>query len=121
MQVKVYDAVLELLKNNPELRNSDRLLIWEFWRKEGFVKGDDGLFSNSRISKMDFLDATHPESIRRSAAEIRSLEREKLSQDPEYLDKGECLLGLKEIEAFRQIKAQNKGTYIFREKSNIYE
>lgn len=36
--MKIYDMVKQLLTDNPELRNSDKKLIWEVWEKLDLIE-----------------------------------------------------------------------------------
>ena len=65
--------VFELLRDNPDLRNSDKKLIWAYWDKvDDIIRGVGIHGLNSYIFKGDFLiNATHPETIRRTAQKIR--------------------------------------------------
>lgn len=63
--MKTYDLIKKLLTEHPDLRNSDKRLIWAVWETQGL--------STTYITKQDFLDkAELPESVRRARQEIQS-------------------------------------------------
>lgn len=111
--IKVYDLVKSILIEYPETRNSDKLLMWYFYRKTGLVKSN--LFSGGEyIGFVDFVrNATPPETIRRSRADIQRLHREKVGRGE--IELTDSLLALPEIEKLRMDKASEKGTHIYRE------
>lgn len=92
---KLHDIVKDLLEKNPTLRDSDRKLIWQVWVIDGSVK-DGYLDSNS------FMDATHPESVRRV--------RQKIQENHPHLQSS------KAIQLAKKEKQSQKGTFIYREK-----
>lgn len=95
--MKLYDLVLKLLTDKPELRNSDKLLMWEIWKKQGLINTYD------QIKLSDFLYKAHnPESIRRC--------RQKIQET--HTDLGPTKEEVKEI---REEKAKAKGTFVFRD------
>ncbi len=94
--MKTYDRVLELLERDEECRNSDRWLIWQFWRWEDLLIGDE------YIPLQTFLNATTPESITRARRKVQELHPE-LRSTKENVAKG------------RAKKQDTKGTFIFRE------
>lgn len=96
--MKTYDLVKELLEKYPALRDSDRLLIWNVWGKLGFLNSDYGA---TVIEKSMFMKAPHPETIRRSRADIQR-------RFPE-------LRSSKAIQKMKNEKAAEKGTHIYRE------
>ena len=65
--------VYHLLSTRPELRNSGRMLIWEYWDTHDRIVIHRDTEADI-IQSFDFFKyATHPETIRRSAAKIRQL------------------------------------------------
>lgn len=57
--MKTYDLVKKLLTEYPELRNSDKKLIWKVWEVQGVAK--------TYITKQDFMEkAELSETIRRA-------------------------------------------------------
>lgn|GEM_PF-3169615 len=70
----VRPRVYHLLKTYPDLRESDRKLIWEYWRVYELKVGNNGDYYNEPfITLSNFMEATNPETIRRSAQKIREL------------------------------------------------
>lgn len=97
--MKLYNKILDLLKHDAHYRNSDRRLIWAIWEDEGLVAND---FCNGEsIDFENFMDATSPETIRRTRQMIQA-------EYPELQSDKKILLEKKKIEAQR-------GTHIFRE------
>ena len=92
--MKLYDKVKDLMTQNPKLRDSDRLLIWNVWETEGFVKNDS-------ITKEDFLNAPHMESIRRVRQKIQE-EHPELQSSPEVLEA-------------KKKKEKKKGNFVYQE------
>lgn len=82
-----YKIVKELLENEVACRNSDRILIWRVWVKQG-------LALNGSIGFHEFVNhAKTPESIRRT--------RQKLQQNYPHLRASEI------IQAKRKAKQEN--------------
>lgn len=101
-KAKLYDVVKNLLEQFPDLRNSDRLLIWQVWRKEGHFYDQYG---QPRINFDDFMKATSSESVTRC--------RRKIQENiPE-------LRGTEWVQKARQDIADQKGTHIYREKVEV--
>lgn len=69
---KTRQRVYYLLQTYPDLRESDRKLIWHYWWRWDSIgfRASDGV---DRITFSEFLKATNPETIRRAAAKIREL------------------------------------------------
>lgn len=103
--MKTYDLILKLLDQEPELRNSDKRLIWRVWQKTGFVK--EGV-SFSYIPYQYFMSKKlpHPETIRRTRQKIQELHPE--------------LGAVADVARAREEKAKSKGTWIFREETQTY-
>lgn len=94
--MKVYDLVKKLLTEHPELRNSDKRLIWKVWETQGL--------STTYITKQDFMDkAELPESIRRARQLV-------VAQHPSL--KGFVRNTKKEA---------SKGTFAFRERVMVFD
>ncbi len=64
--MKLYDLIKKLLIENPELRDSDKKLMWKVWQIEGIV-------SDGSIAYDSFIErkTTSPESIRRCRQKIQ--------------------------------------------------
>lgn len=92
--MKLYDRVKLLLERYPQLRDSDRLLIWNVWGAEGLIK--DG-----SITRSDFLIAPHMESIRRVRQKIQE-QYPQLQSSPG-------------VAQAKKLKAKKKGTFIYQE------
>lgn len=100
MKIKVYDLVKELLTDNLELRNSDKLLIWRVWSELGFVM-------NNGISFANYVKTPRAETIRRCRQKIQELNPGL--QATEWVQKA------------RSEKAEERGTHIFREIVGVQE
>lgn len=61
---KLYDRVYQILRDNPECRNSDRLLLLKAWEDEGLY------LSEAQRSK--FLQVSSSESLRRTRQKIQA-------------------------------------------------
>ncbi len=98
----IYDLVKKILTEIKETRDSDKLLIWEVWTREGKTKGNSGSFwDNPTITKSSFLEAATPESITRA--------RRKVQEDcPE-------LQATTTVQQARDAKEEEKGTFVYRE------
>lgn len=94
MNIKIYDLVKELLVKYPELRDSDKKLIWNVW-------GHQGLVWSGSVVKEDYMRGFSPESITRCRRKLQE-------QYPE-------LQSSKRVQEFREKKADQKGTFIYRE------
>ena len=94
MKKKLYEVVKDLLEKKPFLRDSDKNLIWELYISEGFIKNDS-------ITKEDFLNAPHMESIRRVRQKIQE-EHPELQSSPEVLEA-------------KKKKEKKKGNFVFEE------
>jgi len=109
--MKLYDKVKTILENYPETRNSDKKLIWRIWKELGLIYGvtythDDGIvYGRESIQYDNFMKAPSTESVRRCRQKIQSLHPE-LEPTSEVIRKR------------RRIKANTKGTFIFREDTN---
>lgn len=93
--MKLYDTVLELLINHPELRDSDKKLIWRVWEIEAGKR-------LALISLEYYMGLTTPESITRCRRKIQELRP--------------ALQGSEFVTNARREKAEEKGTFIFRER-----
>ena len=88
----VRPRVYHLLKTYPDLRESDRRLIWHYWGI--FDKVIEKIeFPMEHISYDGFFRATNPETIRRAAAKMRELFPE--------------LRGSKDVQDSRRAKAKS--------------
>ena len=98
--MKLYDTVKEMLEKYPPLRDSDRLLIWNIWGKQGkLIRSNDPALTS--ISKQEFMLAASPESIRRC--------RQKIQENfPE-------LRASENIQKEKDAIANQKGTHVYRE------
>ena len=98
VRTKLYDLIKDLLQKYPQLRDSDKLLVWNIWGIEGFL--GEGL-----ITKSNYLEGTSSESITRC--------RRKIQENfPE-------LRSSKEVQAVKNDKQDEKGTFIYREKVQV--
>ena len=96
--MKLYDVVKQMLEEYPQLRDSDRKLIWNLWHKKGILEGEG---KKTTISFENFMTAPHPESIRRV--------RQKIQEQHPHL---KATLEVDEIK--REIEAWG-GNHVFQE------
>lgn len=92
--MKLYTLIKQLLIDYPELRDSDKKLIWYVWIENGNAHYE-------HITKNDFMEAPSTESIRRC--------RQKIQEQHEELR------GTPKVRKAREEKAKEKGTFIYRE------
>lgn len=97
--MKIYDIVLQLLKQRPELRSSDKLLQWRVFEYQGLIK-------NGYLSYENFMKALSFETIRRTRQKIQELHPE--------------LGATQSIKILRAEKQKSKGTWVFREETQSY-
>lgn len=97
---KLYDQIKQMLEDHPNLRSSDKNLIWKVWELEERVV-------NGKISEYGFATATSPESITRARRKVQEL----------------CpwLQAQKEVRKVRTEKAHSKGTFVFREQMPLVQ
>lgn len=94
--MKLYTIVEKLLRNKPELRNSDKALMWEVWNLQGLI------YTNS-INQCSFMNkAALPENIRRTRQKIQEHYPELRSSESVLVEKKQ--------------KQNQKGTFVYREK-----
>lgn len=90
--MKIYDRVYNLLRDYPQLRDSDKKLMWTVWYKESRGNGE-------YITKDEFMKCTSAESITRARRKVVELHPE--------------LKGTREVERERKLKENTKGTFIY--------
>lgn len=95
-----YDLVKELLTDYPELRDSDKKLIWEVWERLSLTYWMS-ITDQVCITKEDFMNAPSTESIRRCRQKIQETHPE--------------LRGTEKIQRARKAIADQKGTHVYRE------
>lgn len=72
--MRTYDRVKILLEQSVDCRNSDKILIWAFWRAEGKLAAGGSLFDQGyTLSENNFMSATAPESIIRARRKVQEL------------------------------------------------
>lgn len=102
MKTKTYDLVKTLLEDNPELRDSDKKLIWAVWEDLNLTEKEEfGIMNNDTIRFDSFMDAPSTETIRRCRQSIQE-------HNPE-------LRGSKWVQKARAEKAEQKGSFVYRE------
>lgn len=94
-----YTRVKILLEQSVDCRNSDKSLIWAFWRAEGAVEYAGTMFEGYRLTEESFLKATSPESITRARRKVQ--------------ERYPNLRATEAVEAKRREKEQTKGTFIY--------
>lgn len=99
---KIYDLIFSLLTDNPELRNSDKKLIWKVWKELELVDN-----SYQAIYEWMFMKAPSTESIRRCRQKIQEIHPE--------------LRGTEKVREARQSIADQRGTHIYREEVSFSE
>lgn len=97
--MKLYDTVKQLLTVYPQLRNSDKKLLWAVWTMKGLVKVNlEGVKS---ISRESFYKAPSSESVTRA--------RRKIQEEFPHLQ------ATQEVQESREEKQLTKGTFVYRE------
>lgn len=100
--MKIYDLVKRLLTDLPELRNSDKKLIWAVWAKKQLVQvRPNQPIALAKVMYMDYLNAPSSESITRA--------RRKLQEQFPHLR------ATKPVEVRRRKKQATKGTFVYKE------
>lgn len=93
--MKLYDLVRSLLERYPNLRDSDKYLIWAIWSERGYCQ-------NRNLSFQDYMRAPVPESITRA--------RRKVQEDHPELSSSI------KIQTQKDQKESTKGMFIYHEK-----
>lgn len=95
----LYNQVKALLLQYPEARNSDKLLMWLVWDRQGLVSGNVlGIWS--KIEREGFLKtAITPESITRARREVQA--------------RNTALRAKEGVQEKRDEKETTKGKFIF--------
>ena len=99
---KIYDLIFDLLTNHPDLRDSDKKLIWKIWDELQLIDT-----THRCIIQEAFMLAPSTETIRRCRQKIQELHPE--------------LQGTPKVKKLRQSIAEQRGTHIFREKLSFSE
>ena len=94
--ITLYTKVKHLLMEFPELRDSDRKLVWKIWGDEGSF---DGYYRT--VNFRGFMKATGYDTISRARRMVQN-------KCPE-------LRGTLKVRIAKRIKQDSKGTFIFRE------
>lgn len=111
MKAKVYDLVYEGLREYPQLRNSDRHLIWYVWYKQGLIE-------DQYITKENFLQlSATTETIRRARARIQSAELDKVLEGELRIE--DSVLASESVKKARVVLAEMKGSHIYSEQVNV--
>mgnify|MGYP001574549948 CR=1 FL=1 len=97
--MKIYDVIFDLLTEYPELRNSDKKLLWSVWHRKGLITG---IASNYAITREGFYKAPSSESVTRARRKVQELH-------PELGATSE------KVKSLRRQKENTKGTFIFRQ------
>lgn len=90
----LYDRVKDLLVKYPELRNSDKKLLWAVWSVSGITKTTKG--GIKFITKESFYSAPSSESITRARRKVQENhpELESTAQVKSYKDKKQATKGM---------------------------
>ena len=97
--MKTFDLIKQLLTNNPELRNNDKLLQWRMLEIQGKIV--DGF-----LTYEGFKSAKSTETIRRSRQMVQA-------KHPE-------LGPVEEVRKMREAKQETKGTWVFKDDVAIF-
>lgn len=100
--MKLYDTVYYLLVIYPELRNSDKKLLWAVYIRKGLVRVSKTNRLLSQIMYMDYMNAPSAESVTRA--------RRKVQEKHPELNATSSVVRQK-----RQQKQDSRGTFIYRE------
>jgi hypothetical protein len=92
--MRLYVKVKHLLIEFPELRSSDKMLIWKIWLDGGFVKYDT-------IRLDAFMQAPSVETIRRTRQKVQ-----------EYYPELQATEGVRRA---KKLKQSTKGTFVYGE------
>lgn len=113
---KLYDLIKTILTEEPEMRNSDRKLIWRVWETQNVLKWDG--YGNKYMTYNGFLDAENTETIRRTRQKIqehcpdlKSCESVQKAKDEKRRTKGTFVYKVKfptEAITYAQVKTQSK-------------
>ena len=96
---KTYDIVKELLTDIPETRDSDKVLVWEYWKEKNMIaQGRE----TEGITKENFFKSVALETITRCRRKIQE----------KYPELGETKEGIRKA---RRKKEKTKGTFIYQE------
>lgn len=103
--MKTYDIVKMILLQDHKARNSDKHLMFEVWKYQGYD------ISNYEV----WMDrAAHPKSIIESRRNLQRDQEERLERG-ESIDGPDLLIADETVRKFRQKINLEKGTHIFRE------
>ena len=105
--IKTYDLIKELLTDYPELRDSDKKLMWRVWNELGFILRDGREWIPDFINKDDFMKAPSTETIRRCRQKIQELHPELRSS--------------KEVQKMKDKKEASKSTFVYRDEVSFSE
>jgi hypothetical protein len=92
--MKLYDRVKDLLERYPELRNSDKKLVWATWYTKGLIV--DG-----KIDRDSFYKAVSSDSITRARRKIQEHFRH--------------LRATEKVRGYRKQKQDMKGAHVYHE------
>lgn len=98
--MKLYDQVKDLLVKYPELRSSDKKLLWAVWTRKGLVT-ESGNYR--AICKEDFYKSPSSESVTRARRKVQ--------------ENFPALQATPQVQDQRNIKEQTKGTFVYREET----
>lgn len=113
MSKTIYDLVYSLLRQDKELRDSDKKLYWRVCIHLGFIQPRAGLFDVESITFDNFMKAPAYQSVRISRQQIQQAEREKIATGELKVE--DSVLSSEQVAEWRSEKAEEKGTHIFRE------
>jgi len=81
--MKIYDEVLEILRDLPQCRNSDKQLIWIFWQVvDHVIEGSTVNGGLASINCNEFMRTTPAESITRARRAVQAHHPELRASKP---------------------------------------
>lgn len=102
----IYDDVLATLKTYPETRNSDMKLYIRLMRNGGMTTGDSITFEQ-------LMNGVNWKTMNNARQEVFRRERQRILSGE--ITPEESLLDNETISKFREDRAKEKGTHIFRQ------
>jgi hypothetical protein len=114
--MKLYDLIKTILRDEPELRDSDKKLIWRVWETQNVLRYD--AYGTRYLNFHGFMDSLSTETIRRTrqkvqenCLELRSCEKIQRVKDEKRGTKGTFVYKVKfpvEALSYAQAKASRK-------------
>lgn len=99
--MKLYDLIKTILIDEPEMRDSDKKLIWRVWETQDKVLRWDS-YGNRIMSRCGFMDALCTETIRRTRQKVQEENPTLRSSEP--------------IQRAKEEKKSTKGAFVYKVK-----